>query len=127
MIIILSNIREGVTVPAVACQENANEDSDVEEICEDEEEEYEGAPLDGARGHEDIEEEGEEDAASTTSATPVDPEKQTLQLSPVEAFFLAFGLGCLLVERPEASFVEDPELSIDELWRIFCSSDKGRL
>jgi len=123
-VLVSGAIKEGITAPSVACQENANEDSDVEEICEDEEVEYEGAPLGGARGHEDIEEEGEEDAASTTSATPVDPGKQTLQLSPVEAFFLAFGLGCLLVERPEASFVEDPELSIDDLWRIFCSSDK---
>ena len=67
------------------------------------------------------------DPSSPASIVGVDNEKQTaIQLSPVEAFFLAFGLGCLLVECPKASFVEDPELSIDELWSIFCSYDKGQ-
>ena len=65
-------------------------------------------------------------ASDPSSPASVDDEKQTaIQLSPVEAFFLAFGLGCLLVECPKASFVEDPELSIDDLWSIFCSYDKG--
>ena len=76
------------------------------------------------------------DSASVPASDPSSPasivgveldEKQTaIQLSPVEAFFLAFGLGCLLVECPTASFVEDPELSIDDLWTIFCSYDKGQ-
>lgn len=112
---VISTTMESVTG---SCQENANEDSDVE-ICEEEKDaSNHGGSLEDA------------DSASAPASDPsspasVDDEKQTaIQLSPVEAFFLAFGLGCLLVECPKASFVEDPELSIDDLWSIFCSYDK---
>ena len=41
--------------------------------------------------------------------------EQPLQLCCVEAFFLTFGLGCLLVSS----------MSIDDLWSEFCSYDSA--
>ena len=38
-----------------------------------------------------------------------------LELSSHEAFFLAFGLGCLLVKNEE----QEGHYNIDELWKIF--------
>ena len=47
-------------------------------------------------------------------------EKKSLVLAPYEAFFLAFGLGCLLV-RDEKS----QEMSIDALWTRFNEANPG--
>ena len=47
-------------------------------------------------------------------------EKKSLVLAPYEAFFLAFGLGCLLV-RDEKS----QEMSIDALWTRFNDVNPG--
>ena len=40
--------------------------------------------------------------------------KKTLVLEPYEAFFLAFGLGCLLICDEKAK-----EMSIEALWTLF--------
>ena len=61
---------------------------------------------------------------------PVNDEdsERPLKLSQVEAFFLAFALGCLLVEV-ESEQKSDKEkaanLNIDELWDLFCAQNEG--
>lgn len=47
-------------------------------------------------------------------------EKKSLVLAPYEAFFLAFGLGCLLV-RDE----QNQEMDIDALWSRFNEVNPG--
>lgn len=55
--------------------------------------------------------------------------EQPLQLCCVEAFFLTFGLGCLLVNRSNFSLSTTTRerccnICIDDLWSVFCSYDK---
>ena len=47
--------------------------------------------------------------------------KKTLILAPYEAFFLAFGLGCLLVSDDK-----DEELSLEALWHLFVSINSSK-
>ena len=49
-----------------------------------------------------------------------DHEKEVLILDNFEAFFLAYGLGCLLVKNASS---DDDLMSIDALWSHFCKSD----
>ena len=49
-------------------------------------------------------------------------EKEVLILDSFDAFFLAYGLGCLLV-RKTSDDDDDDHMSLDALWAHFCQSD----
>ncbi|ESP01623.1 hypothetical protein LOTGIDRAFT_200224 [Lottia gigantea] len=47
------------------------------------------------------------------------PIKEYLQLSFVEAFFLCYGLGCLIVQNSERN------IDIKSLWKLFCTKQRN--
>lgn len=55
------------------------------------------------------------DSSSEEGDVVIDLEDSSLNLSFEEAFFLAFGLGCLLVTNSNGE-----EQSLDQLWSFFC-------
>ena len=62
--------------------------------------------------------EEEEDLKENSELSSNDDKKPELYLSPFEAFYLSFGLGCLVV-REEEEEKDKLHLTIDALWRKF--------
>lgn len=96
-----------------------SEDNEVEVVvCDDNEEEN---PSKKRKTDDEIEvvlsdtnDESEESNASPPKETPKRKEKETLQLTFEEAYFLSYGLGCLVVKD------KDQPLDLMRLWHKLC-------